>query len=382
MKIIRNKQTGFSEGYGFVEFVDRATAEHALKTLNGTPMPSAHQNFRLNWASFGVGGGAGGAGAAANDHSVFVGDLPPEVNDYALQETFAERYPSVRNARVVTDPNTGRSKGFGFVRFGDEGERDRALVEMNGVPCGSRVMRISLAIPRKGVDGGGGGVGSNGVGSNAVGTPAPEPENSTVFVGGLDSALTEPDLRTHFEAFGDLVYVKIPAGQGCGFVQFTQRANAEASIQALNGTMIGASRVRLSWVRSGGGAGRHAGPVGMGSPYGMGPYGGYPPYAMAGAYGVDPSWAAAQAQYAAAAQYASMQASYYGGAAAGMAHGAPPPPPPMPVTMPGTPGGPVRIGTRRPRWELPAGATGRAAPTRRGESRRRTPRTWLSTSAT
>ena len=96
MKIIRNKQTGFSEGYGFVEFVDRATAEHALKTLNGTPMPSAHQNFRLNWASFGVGGGAGGAGANANDHSVFVGDLPPEVNDYALQETFAERYPSVR----------------------------------------------------------------------------------------------------------------------------------------------------------------------------------------------------------------------------------------------------------------------------------------------
>ena len=54
----------------------------------------------------------------------------------------------------MTDPNTGRSKGFGFVRFGDEGERDRALVEMNGVPCGSRVMRISLAIPRKaGVEG-------------------------------------------------------------------------------------------------------------------------------------------------------------------------------------------------------------------------------------
>ena len=136
--------------------------------------------------------------------------------------------------------------------WGDEGERDRALVEMNGVPCGSRVMRISLAIPRKGVDGvGGGGVGSNtGVGSNGVGgSPAPEPENSTVFVGGLDPTLTEPDLRTHFEAFGELVYVKIPAGKGCGFVQFTRRADAEASIQALNGTTIKGRAVRVDFDR-------------------------------------------------------------------------------------------------------------------------------------
>ena len=382
MKIIRNKQTGFSEGYGFVEFVDRATAEHALKTLNGTPMPSAHQNFRLNWASFGVGGGAGGAGANANDHSVFVGDLPPEVNDYALQETFAERYPSVRNARVVTDPNTGRSKGFGFVRFGDEGERDRALVEMNGVPCGSRVMRISLAIPRKGVDGvGGGGVGSNtGVGSNGVGgSPAPEPENSTVFVGGLDPTLTEPDLRTHFEAFGELVYVKIPAGKGCGFVQFTQRANAEASIQALNGTMMGASRVRLSWVRSGGGAGRHTGPVGMGS----GPL----RDALRRLPAVRHGWRVRGGPVVGGGAGA-----IRGGGAvrvdAGCVlrrrrgrHGARrAPPPPMPVTMPGTPGGPVPPGAV-PTPGTPAGATGRAAPTRRAESRRRTPRTWLSTSA-
>ena len=55
MKIIRNKQTGYSEGYGFVEMCDRATAEHALRALNGTQMPNAQQNYRLNWASFGVG---------------------------------------------------------------------------------------------------------------------------------------------------------------------------------------------------------------------------------------------------------------------------------------------------------------------------------------
>ena len=75
--------------------------------------------------------------------------MPPEVNDFALQETFVARYASVRNARVVTDPRTGRSKGFGFVRFADERERDAALVEMHGTPCGSRAMRLSLALPRK-----------------------------------------------------------------------------------------------------------------------------------------------------------------------------------------------------------------------------------------
>ena len=51
------------------------------------------------------------------------------------------------------------------MRFGEEGERDRALVEMNAVPCGSRPMRISLAIPRKNTNPGmRGGAGTGGYG--------------------------------------------------------------------------------------------------------------------------------------------------------------------------------------------------------------------------
>ncbi|RVW85403.1 Polyadenylate-binding protein RBP47B' [Vitis vinifera] len=146
IKIIRNKITGQPEGYGFVEFVSHAAAERILQAYNGTQMPGTEQTFRLNWASFGIGERRPDAGP---EHSIFVGDLAPDVTDYLLQETFRAQYPSVRGAKVVTDPNTGRTKGYGFVKFSDEMERNRAMTEMNGVYCSTRPMRISAATPKK-----------------------------------------------------------------------------------------------------------------------------------------------------------------------------------------------------------------------------------------
>lgn len=140
IKIIRNKMTGQPEGYGFVEFVSHAAAERVLHTYNGAQMPGTELAFRLNWAS---------SGDTGPDHSIFVGDLAPDVTDYLLQETFRAHYPSVRGAKVVTDPLTGRSKGYGFVKFSDEAQRNRAMTEMNGVYCSTRPMRISAATPKK-----------------------------------------------------------------------------------------------------------------------------------------------------------------------------------------------------------------------------------------
>ncbi|KAK1281238.1 Polyadenylate-binding protein RBP45 [Acorus gramineus] len=147
-KVIRNKQTGQSEGYGFIEFASRAAAERILQTYNGTMMPNTEQPFRLNWASFGVGEKRPDDGT---DYPIFVGDLASDVTDYMLQETFRSRFPSVRGAKVVTDRITGRSKGYGFVRFGDANEQTRAITEMNGVFCSTRPMRIGPATTKKNV---------------------------------------------------------------------------------------------------------------------------------------------------------------------------------------------------------------------------------------
>ncbi|XP_057856481.1 polyadenylate-binding protein RBP47B' isoform X1 [Cryptomeria japonica] len=254
IKIIRNKLTGQPEGYGFVEFVSHAAAERILQTYNGTQMPNTEQVFRMNWASFGIGERRPEVGP---EHSIFVGDLAPDVTDYMLQETFRTHYTSVRGAKVVTDPSTGRSKGYGFVKFSDESERNRAMTEMNGMYCSIRPMRISAATPKKPV-----GFQQPYSAKASYQTPtynAPpahgfqsenDSNNTTIFVGGLDPNVSDEELRQIFGQFGELVYVKIPQGKGCGFVQFGNRASAEEALQRMHGTIIGQQTVRLSWGRT------------------------------------------------------------------------------------------------------------------------------------
>ncbi|KAL6543171.1 Polyadenylate-binding protein rbp45 [Orobanche hederae] len=245
-KVIRNKQTGQAEGYGFLEFRTHAAAESILQSYNGSMMPSSEQTFRMNWASL-------GAGDKRTDnspeHTIFVGDLAGDVTDYVLQETFKVVYQSVKGAKVVTDRATGRSKGYGFVKFGDEREQQRAMTEMNGVLCSTRPMRIGPAANKKPM--------TTPTQSQAApyqnsqgGQGEGDPSNTTIFVGGLDPSVTDDYLKQVFSQYGELVHVKIPVGKRCGFVQFADRSCAEQALSNLNGTMLGGQNIRLSWGRS------------------------------------------------------------------------------------------------------------------------------------
>ncbi|XP_059437838.1 polyadenylate-binding protein RBP45-like [Corylus avellana] len=241
VKVIRNKQTGQSEGYGFIDFLTRAAAERVLQTYNGTIMPNGGQNFRLNWATFSSGDRRSDD---SPDFTIFVGDLAPDVTDYMLQETFRGRFPTVKGAKVVIDRLTGRTKGYGFVRFGDEGEQLRAMTEMNGVICSSRPMRIGPATNKTGQQ-------PKASYQNSQGTQNEnDPNNTTIFVGNLDPNVTDDHLRQVFSQYGQLLHVKIPSGKRCGFVQFVDRSCAEEALRMLNGTQLGGQNIRLSWGRS------------------------------------------------------------------------------------------------------------------------------------
>ncbi|KAK5049031.1 hypothetical protein LTR84_005453 [Exophiala bonariae] len=273
VKMIRDKFSGSNAGYCFVDFASPAAAAKALQ-FNGQPMPNSARPFKLNWAS--GGGLADRRDDRGPEFSIFVGDLGPEVNEYVLVSLFQSRFPSCKSAKIMTDPLSGMSRGYGFVRFSDESDQQRALSEMQGVYCGNRPMRISTATPKnKGGPMGGGPGGLNMPGANPMGypqqmggpplgyygqqqqqqSPQPmnqftDPNNTTVFVGGLSGYVTEDELRSFFQGFGEITYVKIPPGKGCGFVQFVQRHAAEMAINQMQGYPIGNSRVRLSWGRS------------------------------------------------------------------------------------------------------------------------------------
>lgn len=79
---------------------------------------------------------------------LFVGGLPFAIDDARLKEVFAQ-FGEVVSASVITDRDTGRSKGFGFVEFADEAAAQAAIDGMNGKDLDGRTINVSEARPRE-----------------------------------------------------------------------------------------------------------------------------------------------------------------------------------------------------------------------------------------
>ncbi|XP_002734335.1 tRNA selenocysteine 1-associated protein 1-like [Saccoglossus kowalevskii] len=144
VKIIRNKYTRIPQGYCFVDFGSDEIAKAILRKYNGKPLPGSNNSkrFKLNFAAY-------GQSYQSPEFSLFVGELTPEVDNCALHEFFAKRYYTCKAANVVLDP-MGHSRGYGFVRFSNEEDQQRALIEMNQVTgLGGKSIKVALATPKR-----------------------------------------------------------------------------------------------------------------------------------------------------------------------------------------------------------------------------------------
>jgi len=79
--------------------------------------------------------------------NIYVGNLPHATTDQELKEVFSE-YGEVDSASIITDRDTGRSRGFGFVEMPDDGEANNALKSLNGSELGGRTLTVNEAKPR------------------------------------------------------------------------------------------------------------------------------------------------------------------------------------------------------------------------------------------
>lgn len=80
--------------------------------------------------------------------NLYVGNLAYSVTDDELRSTF-EAFGTVDRATVITDRESGRSKGFGFVEMPDNSEADAAIKALNDTPIGGRAVKVNEARPRR-----------------------------------------------------------------------------------------------------------------------------------------------------------------------------------------------------------------------------------------
>ncbi|KAK7047303.1 hypothetical protein VNI00_006534 [Paramarasmius palmivorus] len=168
-----------NSGFCLLTFRSPAHASQVLAQINSsaTPptMPNSTKPFQMNWASSiqlptsalsptyppnSIQSQLQSQQQYPQEYSIFVGDLAPETSNSDLVAVFRnpvlglrnDREPkfirpflSCKSAKIMLDPITGVSRGYGFVRFTDEADQQRALIEMHGLYCLSRPMRISPA---------------------------------------------------------------------------------------------------------------------------------------------------------------------------------------------------------------------------------------------
>ena len=93
---------------------------------------------------------------------LYVGNLSYSVNDSTLRALF-EPFGNIESARVISDRDTGSSKGFGFVEMSDA-DGQKAMGALNGQELEGRALRVNEARPQEPRTGGGGGRGGYGGG--------------------------------------------------------------------------------------------------------------------------------------------------------------------------------------------------------------------------
>ncbi len=100
-----------------------------------------------------------GKGFEGMGNRLYVGNLPFSASEEQVRELFGQNGREVTEVKLITDRDTGRPRGFGFVEMGNSEHADQAINDLNGYSMDGRALTVNEARERTGGRGGGGGGG-------------------------------------------------------------------------------------------------------------------------------------------------------------------------------------------------------------------------------
>ncbi|GHJ87889.1 hypothetical protein NliqN6_4291 [Naganishia liquefaciens] len=129
------------QGFGFCEFLTEEDADYACKIMNQIKLFG--KPIRVNKASYDKKQLDVGA-------NLFIGNLDPMVDDTMLYNTFSTFGPITTTAKIARDPQTGESKGYGFVSYNDFDHSDAAVEAMNNQYLMNKPITVQYAFKKDG----------------------------------------------------------------------------------------------------------------------------------------------------------------------------------------------------------------------------------------
>jgi nucleolin len=155
---------------------------------------------------------------------IYVANLPSHTTERGLTELF-ERVGQVVAVRIMTDRDTGRSRGFAFVEMGSE-EAERAIRELNHTDIDGHTLSVSEARPRP------------------DSSAEPGGSRARLFVGNLPYTATGAELKEFFSVVGPVSSVTLPVEResgrprGFAFVEFPDPAHAREAVRRLHAQLF------------------------------------------------------------------------------------------------------------------------------------------------
>jgi polyadenylate-binding protein len=212
--VVRDRWTGESRGYAYVNYDIPANGAKALENLNNTIIEGhpCRIQFRCDPAM-----------RKTSKANIYIKNLPTDVDDKALQVAFA-KYGEIQSCKVALD-DSGVSKGHGFIQYTDDEAACRAIEAAHLEELMGKPLFVCPFVPKK---------------DRQCNSKEAKKTQIDIHIKNVAPQTTDQEFRQLFTRFGKVRSISITRdengiSQGFAFVSFINHTHAEAAVEQLNG---------------------------------------------------------------------------------------------------------------------------------------------------